>query len=95
MNPARWQQINQLFHEALEQDEAARDTFLREKTAGDPDMLREVQTLLNSHVRAGGFLDEPAWGVAADLVLGDGGGSLAGKQVGNYHVLEEIGRGGL
>ena len=95
MNPARWQQINQLFHEALERDATARDTFLREKTAGDPDMLREVQTLLNSHVRAGGFLDEPAWGVAADLVLGDGGGSLAGKQVGNYHVLEEIGRGGM
>ena len=95
MNPARWQQINQLFHEALERDAAARDTFLRETTAGDPDLLREVQTLLKSHVRAGGFLDEPAWGIAADLVLGDGGESLAGKRVGNYHVLEEIGRGGM
>ncbi len=95
MNPARWQQINQLFHEALERDAEARDTFLREKTAGDPDLLREMQTLLKSHIRAGGFLDEPAWGVAADLVLGDGGGSLAGKHVGNYHVLEEIGRGGM
>jgi hypothetical protein len=95
VNPARWQQINQLFHEALERDAPARDTFLREKTAGDPDLFREVQTLLNSHVRAGGLLDEPAWGIAADFVLGDGGGSLAGKQVGNYHVLEEIGRGGM
>jgi len=92
VNPARWQQINQLFHDALERDAEARDTFLREKTAGDPDLLREVQTLLKSHVRAGGFLDEPAWGVAADLVLGE---SLAGKHVGNYHVLEEIGRGGM
>jgi len=95
VNPARWQQINQLFHEALERDAASRDSFLREKTAGDPDLLGEVRTLLNSHVRAGGFLDEPAWGIAADLVLGDGGGSLAGKQVGKYHVLEEIGRGGM
>ena len=95
MTPARWQQINQLFHEALERDAAARDTFLRETTAGDPDLLREVQTLLKSHVRAGGFLDEPAWGVAADLVLDDVSGSLAGKHVGNYHVLEEIGRGGM
>ena len=95
MTPARWQQINQLFHDALERDAAARDTFLRETTAGDPELLREVQTLLKSHVRAGGFLDEPAWGVAADLVLGDVGGSLAGKHVGNYHVLEEIGRGGM
>ena len=95
MKPARWQQINQLFHEALERDAAARDAFLREKTAGDPDLFREVQTLIKSHVRDGGFLDEPAWGIAADLVLGEGGGSLAGKRVGNYQVLEEIGRGGM
>ena len=95
MNPVRWQEINRLFHEALARDAAARDTFLREKTAGDPDLLEQVQTLLKSHYRSAGFLDEPAWGIAADLVLGDDGGSLAGKHVGNYHVLKEIGRGGM
>ena len=95
MKPARWQQVGQLFHEALERDSAARESFLREKTAGDPDLFREVQTLLESHVRAEGHLDEPAWTIAADLVLDDGDGSLAGKQVGNYRVLEEIGRGGM
>ena len=94
MNP-RWQQVNLLFHEALERDAAARDTFLREKTAGDPDLLGEVQTLLNSHLGAGDFLERaPLGAIAADL-LGNGGGSLAGKQVGNYRVLEEIGRGGM
>ncbi len=95
MNPARWQLVNQLFHDALERDSAARDAFLRDKAAGDPDLLREVQTLLNSHARAGPFLDEPAWGIAADLILEGAGGSLAGKRVGNYRVLEEIGRGGM
>ncbi len=95
MTPARWQQINRIFHDALERDAATRDTFLREATAGDPDLLREVHTLLASHGRAGGFLDEPAWGIAADLVLGDGGASLAGTRVGNYRVIEEIGRGGM
>ena len=95
MNSARWQQINRLFHETLEQDAAAREDFLRQKTAGDPDLFREVQTLLTSHVKAGRFLDEPAWGVAADLILDDAEASLAGKRVGNYRVLEEIGRGGM
>ena len=95
MNPARWQQIQHLFHEALERDTAARDTFLRAKTAGDPDLLEQVQTLLRNHDRTAGFLDEPAWGIAADLVLDDVGGSLAGKRVGNYRVLEEFGRGGM
>ena len=95
MNSARWQQVNQVFHAALEHDAATRDAFLREATAGDPDLLREVQTLLASHTRAGRFLDQPAWAVAADLILGEDAGSLAGKRVGNYHVLEEIGRGGM
>ncbi len=95
MNNARWQQINQLFHDVLGQDEAAREDFLRDRTAGDPDLYREVQTLLHSHARAGGFLDEPAWGIAADLVLDDPGESLAGKRVGSYRVLDEIGRGGM
>ncbi len=95
MNNPRWQQINQLFHDALEQDGATRADFLREQTAGDPDLYREVETLLNSHARAGPFLDEPAWGIAADLVLDDPGESLAGKRVGNYRVLDEIGRGGM
>ena len=95
MNSARWQQINQLFHETLEQEAPAREDFLRRKTAGDPDLFREVQTLLISHARAARFLDEPAWGIAADLVLDDPEESLAGKRVGNYRVLEEIGRGGM
>ena len=33
----------------LERDAGAREAFLREATAGDPDLLREVQTLLASH----------------------------------------------
>ena len=95
MNSVRWQQVNQLFHDTLEQDAAARDDFLRDKAAGDPDLLREVQTRLNSHARAAGFLEEPAWGIAADLVLDDQAASLAGKRVGKYLVLEAIGRGGM
>jgi Protein kinase domain len=95
VNPARWQQINELFHQTLERDPAARETFLRERSEGDPDLYREVQTLLDSHVKSARFLDEPAWGIAADLILEDGELSLAGKQVGNYQVIDEIGRGGM
>ena len=95
MTSARWRQITDLFHAALEREAGARDAFLREAAAGDPDILREVQTLLRSHHKAGGFLDEPAWGVAADLILGDDRQSLTGRQVGIYRVAEELGRGGM
>jgi predicted Ser/Thr protein kinase len=95
VNPGRWRQITDLFHAALERDASSRAAFLHDAAAGDPELLREVQTLLASHQRSHRFLDEPAWGVAADLILGDERGSLAGKQIGTYRVLEEVGRGGM
>jgi hypothetical protein len=95
VNPARWQRINHLFHEALERDPSARETFLREHTADDPSLYDEVETLLRSHRQTAGFLDEPAWGVAADLILDPPDESLTGRRIGNYLVREEIGRGGM
>ncbi|MDQ3212271.1 MAG: serine/threonine protein kinase [Acidobacteriota bacterium] len=95
MTPARWQQINELFHAALKREQATRHMFLRTAAEGDPDLLREVETLLRSHENARGFLDEPAWGVAAELILGEPAASLTGRQLGPYRVVQEIGRGGM
>jgi hypothetical protein len=95
VTPARWQQINDLFHEAVSRDASARPAFLHDAAAGDQDLLREVQTLLRSHGKAAGFLDEPAWGVAADLILESPAASLTGRQLGPYRVGAEIGRGGM
>ncbi|HEU4936597.1 MAG TPA: serine/threonine-protein kinase [Vicinamibacterales bacterium] len=94
MNKERWRQVNEIFHTALEQDTWAREAYVQTATAGDPELLREVQTLLSSHQRAPKFLDKPAWAVAPELALGDAG-SLVGKRIGTYRILEEIGRGGM
>jgi serine/threonine protein kinase len=94
VTPERWRQINGVFHEALERDGAERAAFLRRETAGDPDLLHEVESLLASHSRAGTFLDVPAYGVAPELMF-DRPESLVGRQVGAYRVTEELGRGGM
>jgi serine/threonine-protein kinase len=94
VNAGRWQQINHIFHEALERDAANRETYIQQATAGDPELLREVQTLLTSHAKAGEFLDRPAWAVEPELALGEEG-SLVGKQIGTYRIIEEVGRGGM
>jgi hypothetical protein len=94
VTPERWRRINEVFHAALEREGAERAVFLRDATTGDPDLLREVESLLASHTRSEGFLDVPAYGVAPELML-DEAGSLVGRQVGAYRIAEEIGRGGM
>ncbi len=96
MNPVRWRQINDLFHDALEHDAATREAFLRSAAGADEELLREVRSLLASHRKSGEFLAEPAWGVAADLILdGPAVASLIGRTVGSYHIVGEVGRGGM
>ncbi len=94
MNKERWQRVNEIFHTALEQDTWAREAYLRTATAGDPELLHEVQSLLSSHQKSPELLDKPAWAVAPELALGDDG-SLVGKRIGTYRIVEEIGRGGM
>ena len=97
MNAARWRQINEIFHAALERDRPTRAAYLDQATAGDPDLRREVESLLASHERSSSaeFLEAPAWGVAADLLLDDEHVSLSGQTLGPYIIGEEIGRGGM
>jgi hypothetical protein len=94
VTPERWRRINDVFHAALELEGAARATFLHEATRGDPELLREVESLIASHSKAGAFLDVPAYGVAPELMFEDSA-SLVGRQLGPYRITEEIGRGGM
>jgi hypothetical protein len=93
VNPERWRQVSALFQQALDHDPADRARMLREATIDDPDLLREVQSLLDTHRASADFLGEPAWQVAAGLILDD---ELApGDTLGPYRVRQEIGRGGM
>jgi serine/threonine-protein kinase len=95
VTPERWKQVNDLFHAALERNDADRAAFLRNAAGGDLSLVREVESLLASHASSGGFLEVPAWGVAPELMFSDDAASLAGRMVGPYRVAREIGRGGM
>jgi len=94
VNAARWQAVNALFHAVLDCDGAGRQALLESAAASDPELAKEVQSLLARHQPTSSFLAAPAWNVAASLMQDDEP-SLVGKQVGSYHILEEIGRGGM
>jgi hypothetical protein len=51
--------IEQLFELALAYEPGERAAFL-ERTCGDPDLRREVESLLDADAQADGFLEPPA-----------------------------------
>jgi eukaryotic-like serine/threonine-protein kinase len=72
MDPDRWQQVEELYHAALEREESGRAAFLEQACAGDEAMRRRVESLLAHYGRASSsFLEEPALEVAAKALAED------------------------
>jgi serine/threonine-protein kinase len=95
MDPERWQQIDQLFHSALNCEPAARATFLQQACIADEALRREVESLVESHEQSDGFIEEPATDLAAELLTGTEEVLAAGEVVGPYKIVSLLGEGGM
>src|SRR5947209_2879601 len=95
MTSERWQQIEQLFHSALEREPAQRAAFLAEACAGDDSLRREIETLIASHEGAENFMETPASDVAAEMLSHAQSRLEMGQQLGEYRVLSLLGTGGM
>jgi serine/threonine protein kinase len=95
MDPQRWKQVDNLLQSALAHPPAERAGFLRQACAGDESLEREVLSLMAAHQDAGSFLDRPAMEVAARALADGGNPEFAGRTVGHYRILEELGHGGM
>jgi len=95
VNARRWQQVDKLFHAALALDLADRDAFLDHACKGDEAIRREVESLINSHDKAGSFISSPAVEANPSLIAGDPADSMLQKQIGPYRILSQIGAGGM
>ncbi|HEX5965535.1 MAG TPA: protein kinase, partial [Pyrinomonadaceae bacterium] len=93
MTPERWQQIKALLESAIEHDPPAREAFLDEACAGDPVLRREVDALLDSHARAGDFIELPAYAVMADSLAASD--LHSGSAVGPYQIINRLAAGGM
>jgi Tol biopolymer transport system component len=85
MTPERWRRISRIYHEALGQPTGARDEFLREASAGDPELERELRSLL---AQSSG--DDFLAGTA-----GDPEGSTLKGRLGRFEVRGLLGAGGM
>lgn len=101
MTPQRWQQIEELFHAALERDRGLRGAFLTQACPADEALRTEVEALLAQSSSKTNFLDRPAWdGDIGPIVVNASAallipGSLVGRTLGSYEVLSPLGAGGM
>ena len=95
MTPERWQQINQLFHSALEHVRDQRAAFLARACADDEALRAEVESLVASHEQADSFIETPASDVAAELFAGGQSRLEAGQKIGHYTIMALLGAGGM
>jgi eukaryotic-like serine/threonine-protein kinase len=95
MTPERWQQIKEIFHSALDHGQGERSTFLAQACGGDESLRSEVESLLSSHEQDGGFIDAPAYEIAAGLLAENQSTIQSGQKLGSYRILSTLGRGGM
>ena len=88
-SPARWEQVQRLFHQASEIPSHYRPRFLDSVCADDGDLRREVESLLAAHSASGSFLDHPV--ACTEIEIPD----LTGQRNGPWRSERDPRRGGL
>lgn len=100
MSPERWQQIEEIFQNALDLSPAERTEYVIKTTDGDEELRSEVEKLLSQFEDASSFIETPALsdenvGVLSSLMQFDEEDPMLGSLLGNYRIEREIGRGGM
>ena len=94
MDPERWQQIEEVFSAAMELGPGERPAFLEQACSGDPELQAEVRSLIASSETADDYFHNLAShsGVPTESEPSE---LPAGKRIGNYKLVELLGRGGM
>ncbi|HWS55799.1 MAG TPA: protein kinase, partial [Pyrinomonadaceae bacterium] len=105
MSAERWQQVEEIFSEAVDLPAGAeRARLLADRCGADAELRAEVERLIAADEAAGGFINEPAFDVrqvtsierqAAAAAATEVDAPMTGRRIGSYKVVREIGRGGM
>ncbi|HKP46880.1 MAG TPA: protein kinase, partial [Pyrinomonadaceae bacterium] len=99
MTPERWQQVEEIFQQAVDLGPAERHRYIAEVCADDAGLKHDVETLLAQHDSASGLLEQPLYGSTELSVIEsfqyDDEDPMIGRRLGAYRIEREIGRGGM
>jgi serine/threonine protein kinase/Tol biopolymer transport system component len=91
---ARAKTVESIFHEALAKPEADREKYLAEACHGDPELHRQVASLLGAYQESEGLLQSAPLALFAK----ESGPPLAfpeGARVASYRIVRLLGKGGM
>jgi serine/threonine protein kinase len=92
----RWRKVRELYEAALEKSPEERRNFIDRQCAGDDELRKEVDALLNYGERAEHFIESAAFQMAAKSLAADSAmQSLTGREIGHYKIDSFIGAGGM
>ena len=87
-----WRQIESIFNGALERDPSDRAEYIKRECAGNDDVRRRVESLLNSDDRPS-LIDKPLIERALEQIPHQR--NVVGTFVSPYRIDAELGRGGI
>src|SRR5919106_3966450 len=95
LTPQRWECLVRLLDEALARSQDERPAFLAAACAGDEELRRQIDSLLEAHARTDGPLERLAGAVRMAIRVPVDAGAWIGRTIGPYTIDREIGRGGM
>ncbi len=111
MRPERWQQIEPLYHAALERAPDERAAYLAQVCAGDAELCGELESLLAFDEQTAHFITSPPDAMAAEMFAEEATKQMAepfaheaagaptdlpsGQVLRNFRLLHKIGQGGM
>jgi eukaryotic-like serine/threonine-protein kinase len=96
MKPEDWPRVKQIFQAAIDLPPGERAAYLARQAAGDDELRREVESLLQSAEDSGEFLSGHAVGYVPGAVADEEPPDAhIGRPIGHYRIEREIGSGGM
>jgi serine/threonine protein kinase len=94
-SPHDMQQLEDLFHEALELKPAERADFIERVRTSNSDLGAAVESLIAAHEQPNGLIDAVAYEAAAEMIAEAPPALVAGQLVGHYKIIKPLGKGGM